>query len=177
MCSHVFTQIVTPPPHPTIPTSSGTQQNRMPVSSTSSCESHMHNFLYAGREWCGAMISSPVELRLSYQFKGLLPEVFCHCGGWVRHFTHPTSQSCSSQCIFLFFISPSILITCTSSTSPNQAVLKTSLSAVQRSFITAPSLFFSLSVCEFVCFYQPLYMAFNTVSLLLLIFQKLAFIW
>lgn len=64
----------------------------------------------------------------------LLPEVFWHCCRWVRHITNsreeilqPGSVIGSSQCIYPSPISCSILVTCTSSTSRNQTVLRAPL--------------------------------------------------
>lgn len=39
---------------------------------------------------------------LPYQFKGLLSEVFCHCCGWVTHFTNPYVPRSALHNVFSF---------------------------------------------------------------------------
>lgn len=106
---------------------------------------------------------------LPYQFKGLLSEGFCDCCEWVRHFTSPTFPEVLFTMYFSLFIPSTALSLATLLPLPPQS------HSAQCSFMTSPVLLFSLSVCQLLCLCSPLYWAFNTISLIRLIFQKPAF--
>lgn len=103
-----------------------------------------------GVRWSSAESNSG----LPYQFKGLLSEVFCHVPWSALH--------------NVFFFSSSLPLVALLPLPPQSH-------SAQRSFMTSPVLLLSLSVCELLCLCSPLYLAFNTLSLIRLIFQKLAF--
>lgn len=125
----------------------------------------MHNFLQRWKSMmeCDDLQSSPTQGFL-ISLKGFSQRFSATVVNELDTLPTLRSQKCSSQCIFLLFISSLAAL----------LPLPPQSHSAPHPFMTSPVLF-SLSVCELLCLCSPLYLAFNTISLIQLICQKPAF--